>query len=316
MNISYPTPPAAAASVSNRTSTTLNQRAAANGQKTWPATTTEQTGPFLKWAGSKRRLLTQLLPLLPHGNRLIEPFVGGGSVFMSTDFEAYLLGDINPDLIGLYGALKRDPTTFVADAQALFVDANCNQAAYNTLRARFNDPFTPRGERAALFLYLNKFGFNGLYRVNKDGEMNVPFAHLEKVPGFPLAAIDGFAKKLSRAQLKQSDFAAVMEQAVPGDVVYCDPVYVGRDDVQGLPRKSFSAYDSQGFGLEQHQRLAQLARSLSNRGVPVVISNNDTAVTRALYAGAEFHAVAGYRSMAASTSARGKVTEMVAIFRG
>lgn len=316
MNNSYPTSPAAAASVSNRTGITLNPRASASGPQTWPASTTEPTEPFLKWAGSKRRLLSQLLPLLPHGKRLIEPFVGGGSVFMSTDFDAYLLADINPNLMGLYGALKCDPSAVVADAQALFVDANCNQETYNALRARFNDPRTTQGDRAALFVYLNKFAFNGLYRVNKDGRMNVPFAHLDKVPGFPAATMEGFAKKLTQAQLQCADFAAVIEQAGPGDVVYCDPVYVGDVDAQGQQRKSFAAYDSQGFGMEQQQRLAQLARSLSSRGIPVVISNNDTAVTRALYAGAEFHGVTAYRSIAASTSARGKVTEMVVVFRG
>ena len=316
MNNSYPTPTAAAASVLNRASTTLNQRASAIGPMTWPAATTEPTGPFLKWAGSKRRLLSQLLPLIPQGKRLIEPFVGGGSVFAATDFDAYLLADINPHLMELYSALKRNPSAVVANAKALFVSANCNQEAYNTLRARFNDASTPQDERAALFLYLNKFGFNGLYRVNQSGCMNVPFAHLTRVPGFPADAMEGFAEKLAQAQLQCSDFAAVMEQAETGDVVYCDPVYVSREDVQGQQRKSFAAYDSHSFGMEQHEKLAQMARSLSSRGIPVVISNNDTAVTRALYAGAELHAVTAYRSMAASTSARGKVTEMVAVFRG
>lgn len=294
-------------------STSFNPTATANEAATWP-TPQPETRPFLKWAGSKRRILSQLLPLLPRGKRLVEPFVGGGSVFMATAFDAYVLGDINPGLIALYSELKRAPVATVANAKALFVDSNCAQAAYNGLRARFNDLSTPLSERAALFVYLNKFAFNGLYRVNKSGLMNTPYAHHIKVPGFPDAAMEGFAKKLQRAEVHCSDFAAVMEQAMPGDVVYCDPVYVSRKDETGSERASFSAYDSHGFGMEQHERLAELARSLSSKGIPVVISNNDTPVTRQLYAGANLHVVEGYRSMAASTSARGKVAELVAVF--
>lgn len=315
MNNSYPTS-SAHAPASRQVSDTPNLSASAIGLRTRTAKTSDSTGPFLKWAGSKRRVLSQLLPLLPQGERLIEPFVGGGSVFLSTSFETYVLADINPDLIGLFEALKRDPSAVVSGAKALFVDANCNQVGYNILRARFNDPRTSQEERAALFVYLNKFAFNGLYRVNKRGCMNVPFAHLTKVPGFPLAALEGFAKKLARAHVQCSDFAAVMERAKPGDVVYCDPVYVEPEDAQGRKRKSFSAYDSHGFGMEQQEKLAELARSLSRRGIPVVISNNDTEATRALYAGAELHTVTAYRSIAASATARGEVTEMVAVFRG
>ena len=232
---------------------------------------------------------------------------------MATAFDTYLLADINAGLIALYSELKRDPPATVANAKALFVDGNCDQVAYNGLRARFNDLSTPLSERAALFVYLNKFAFNGLYRVNKRG-LNTPFAHHIKVPGFPEAVMEGFATKLQQAEVHCSDFAAIMEQAVPGDVVYCDPVYVSREDAAGTERKSFSAYDSHGFGIEQHERLAELARSLSNKGIPVVISNNDTPVTRQLYAGAVLHAAEGYRSMAANSSARGKVAELVAVF--
>lgn len=313
MNHSYPTPPAAAAEVSNFADTSLNLTALANAACPWPAPKPD-TRPFLKWAGSKRRILSQLVPLLPRGKRLVEPFVGGGSVFMATDFDAYLLADINPGLIALYDELKLDPAATVANAKALFVGNNCAQGAYNGLRAQFNDPSTPSSERAALFVYLNKFAFNGLYRVNSSGLMNSPFAHHVKVPGFPKAAMEGFARKLAQAEMRCADFAAVMEQAVPGDVVYCDPVYVSREDVAGKEKKSFSAYDSRGFGMEQQETLAALAHSLSSKGIPVVISNNDTPVTRQMYAGAVLHSVESYRSIAASTSARGKVAELVAVF--
>ena len=270
-----------------------------------------QTGvPFLKWAGSKRRLLPQLLPLLPSGNRLIEPFVGAGSVFMSTDFKQYLLADTNPVLMGLYAQLQTDPQGLIAHCQSLFIEANRNQQAYNALRARFNAPATPLTERGPLFVYLNKFGFNGLYRINKKGQMNAPYGHPQVLPGFPAAAMARFANKLGHAQFQCTDFVETMAQAQSGDVVYCDPPFLPLEHGRG----SFTAYDAQGFGLAEHERLALLAGDLARKGIPVVISNHDSALTRQLYAGAAVHTVSVQRSMAASGCARGQVAELIAVY--
>jgi DNA adenine methylase len=280
-----------------------------------PANTpTAQTSnaPFLKWVGSKRRLLPQLLPLLPKGQRLIEPFVGAGSVFMGSAYPQYLLADTNAVLMALYAELKADPDAAIAHAKALFAQDNCNEQAYNTLRSRFNDPATPQSARASLFVYLNKFAFNGLYRINQRGAMNVPFAHHAKLPGFPLQAMTQFAQKLQQAELSCAGFEETMAQALPGDVVYCDPPYLPLEH----GRACFTAYGKQGFGLEAHQRLADRARELAGRGIPVVISNHDSPSTRALYAGATLHSVQAHRSLAASQSARGTVSELVAVFGG
>jgi DNA adenine methylase len=295
MNYSFPRPTAAAG---------VPASAASNSNA--------PSAPFLKWVGSKRRLLPQLLPLLPPGKRLIEPFLGAGSVFMGSQFEAYLLADSNPVLMTLYAQLQIDPETLVSRAKALFVEANRNTDAYNVLRRQFNDPATPQAERAALFVYLNKFAFNGLYRVNKKGQMNVPYAHHGKLPGFPLPALERFAHKLGQAQLLCGDFEETMAQAQPGDVVYCDPPFLPLDN----GRACFTAYDRQGFGVAQQERLATLARELAGQGIPVVISNHDTPAARTLYAGATLHTVHAYRSMSASTAARGRVAELVAVFGG
>ena len=274
------------------------------------------TAPFLKWVGSKRRLLPQLLPLLPHGQRLIEPFVGAGSVFMASTYPQYLLADTNPVLMGLYAQLQSDQRAVMAASQALFVETHRSVAAYNALRSRFNDPATPEVERAALFVYLNKFAFNGLYRLNKKGHMNVPFAHHQVLPGFPQAAMTQFAHKLANpgagapVQLLCSGFEATMAQAKAGDVVYCDPPYLP----MAHGRACFTAYGTESFGLQAHQRLATLARELAQRGIAVVISNHDSPSTRALYAGATLHQVQAHRSLAASQSARGTVAELVAVF--
>lgn len=270
--------------------------------------------PFLKWAGGKRRLLSQLLPLLPKGQRLVEPFVGAGSVFMSSHFEHYLLADTNAALMAVYSLLRTDPAALMSRAQTLFVENNRNEGAYNALRGQFNEPTTPTVERAALFIYLNRFGFNGLYRVNKQGQMNVPFAQHAKLPAFPRQAIERFATKLRRAELLCANFEDTLAQAKPGDVVYCDPPYVDREDAQGNASASFTAYSQTRFGMAQQEKLASLARELAGRGVPVVLSNHDTKAARRLYAGAALHTVYARRSIAPTNAARGKVAELVAVF--
>lgn len=308
MNYSFPTQAAAAGQSSSRASTLRNQSAA--------GISSSSGAPFLKWAGSKRRLLSQLLPLLPQGQRLIEPFVGAGSVFMASRFKQYLLADTNAVLMAVYGLLQTDPAALVSQAQALFVEGNRSTEAYNALRSKFNDPATLEAERAVLFIYLNKFGFNGLYRVNKRGQMNVPFAHHDKLPAFPTEATERFAAKLGQAQLLCTGFEDTMAQARPGDVVYCDPPYVDREDAQGNASASFTAYSQNCFGMAQQEKLASLARELAEQGIPVVVSNHDTPTARRLYAGATLHTVHAHRSMASNIGARGKVAELVAVFGG
>jgi len=269
-------------------------------------------GPFLKWVGSKRRLLPQLLPLLPSGKRLVEPFVGAGSIFMAADFPNYLLADSNATLINLYSLLQNEPSGVIERARSLFVTDNCNQSAYNALRSKFNAASTTEDERAALFIYLNKFAFNGLYRVNKRGEMNAPFAHHTAVPGFPAPALNGFARRLKRAALLCSDYEGTMREARAGDVVYCDPPYLKLE----CGRETFTSYATNGFSVQEHEKLASRARELAVNGIPVVVSNHDSPFTRRLYAGAKLHVLSTYRSISGKSGSQCEVPELVAVFNG
>lgn len=141
----------------------------------------ECSQPFLKWLGGKRGLLAALRQLLPKGSRLIEPFVGAGAVFLGTDYPEYRLSDINPDLIGLYRMLQAEGGDFIESCRQYFNDAWCSAEGYLALRQRFNCS-GDQAERAALFLYLNRHGFNGLCRYNQQGTFNVPWGKLLKVP--------------------------------------------------------------------------------------------------------------------------------------
>ena len=148
---------------------------------------------FLKWAGGKYPLLDDIKRHLPKGECLVEPFVGAGSVFLNTDFSRYILADINSDLISLYNIVKMRTDEYVQAARELFVpETNCAEVYYQ-FREEFNksqDPF----RRAVLFLYLNRYGYNGLCRYNLRGEFNVPFGRYKK-PYFPEAELYHFAEK-------------------------------------------------------------------------------------------------------------------------
>lgn len=262
--------------------------------------------PFLKWAGGKRRLLGFLMEHLPKEGRLIEPFLGAGSVFLGGNYSKSLLGDANPDLMAVWVALQTRPTEFIHRASMLFKQENLSKVAYYRLRDEYNRQ-TDRFERAVLFIYLNKFGFNGVYRVNKRGVMTTPSGKLEIVPRFPLEELEQASMKLESAVLHAGSYRFLLEEAGKGDVVYCDPPY---SDV-GKP--SFTAYTSCGFGHDQHLELCELALSAVGRGAVVAISNHDLPGTRELYAGWTIHEQTVRRTVAATTRAREEVKELLAL---
>lgn len=271
---------------------------------------TPSARPFLKWAGGKQRLLKTLLPLFPFGARLIEPFVGAGSVFLGSNYPAYILNDANADLVAVWTALKLSPSDFVRDAAAYFCEANYKKSSYLDLREAFNaspDPYF----RATLLPYLNRFGFNGLYRVNRAGEFNVPYGKPARLPVFPMDAALQAADRLQHAVVQTGDFQGVIDLAVAGDIVYCDPPY--HSSVRGA---SFSAYTSGGFDDSDHLRLADSARAAAARGARVFISNHDTPVTRALYADFTIHELHVNRSIASTTARRGTCGELLAVLGG
>lgn len=264
--------------------------------------------PVLKWAGGKSRLLSQVVPALPARRRLVEPFVGGGAVFLGTEFDEYLLADSNPHLIEMYRAVADAPHEFIDLASSYFTEEYLSAERYVEVRQAFNEA-TDGFVRAAQFLYLNRHGFNGLCRYNKSGGFNVPYGKPSRLPTFPREQILAFAAKASRAKFLHADFAEVMRMTSPGDIVYCDPPYLDRDGAV-----SFTAYGPNGFGIERQRQLANLAREVASKGIPVVISNHDCATARELYSGAEIRSLSARRSISAAGHGRENVGELLAIF--
>lgn len=271
------------------------------------AGTGKRSRAFLKWAGGKYNLVDALKRHLPMADTLVEPFVGAGSVFLNTDYSSYQLNDINADLIELYKIVQSRADTFITDAQELFTPRSNDKACFINLRQQFNQSIDPY-ERAVLFLYLNRHGYNGLCRYNLSGKFNVPFGSYKK-PYFPRAEIHFFAEKAQKAQFSCSSYQSIMQQAAPQTVIYCDPPYVPLSKTA-----SFTGYASQGFGLDDQAQLANLAEQAQQRGTTVLISNHDTTWTRKIYQQAELHSLDVARSISQKGATRGKVAELFALY--
>ena len=262
--------------------------------------------PFLKWTGGKQRLLADLLPLIPHGRRLIEPFVGAGAVFLAAPFDKYIINDANSDLVALWAALQCRPKECIERAQAFFVQENHSQDAYLRIRAEFNAS-ADRFERAVRLPYLNRFGFNGLFRVNSRGVFNVPYGKPAKAPNLAVDEMAAASQKLQRCTILNGGFATALEMAGVGDVVYCDPPYLSSTGGQ-----SFTNYTSSGFDLKEHHRLLECCIQAVNRGAKVLISNHDTPEVRALYKDWGLHEISVRRSVGARADSRRVTREIVA----
>lgn len=264
---------------------------------------------FLKWAGNKTRLMPILRLHIGGGNRLVEPFMGSGAIFLETNFSSYYLNDVNPDLIGLYNNLKNNTDALLQELDSLFDGTHAAETEFYNLRKEFNTLQSSDIRKSALFVYLNRHAFNGLCRYNSKGEFNVPFGRYKTVY-FPKEELLNFAEKSQNITFVCSDFTDVLQQVQSGDVVYCDPPYVPLS-----PTANFTAYAQSGFTYDQQKKLAEEAKRLTSIGATVIISNHDTAVTRELYKDAEIHELEVQRFVSGKAESRGKAKELIAIFK-
>lgn len=265
--------------------------------------------PFLKWPGGKFRLLDRILPALPLGKRLVEPFAGSGAVFLNASFPAFLICDVNSDLITLFRLLKTEGEAFIAWCESFFIPENNTSVAFYALRNRFNHSTDPP-ERAALLLYLNRHAFNGMVRYNAQGNYNVPFGRYQK-PYFPKTELYAFARKAreNATEFVVQDFATTFAYLNEDDVVYCDPPYVPLSETA-----NFTSYAGSTFGVGRQKELANLAIQAAQKGIPVVLSNHDTPFTRQLYAPAHLDLFAVQRSISCKGRTRGLAPELMAVF--
>ncbi|WP_040523384.1 Dam family site-specific DNA-(adenine-N6)-methyltransferase [Aliiglaciecola lipolytica] len=263
---------------------------------------------FLKWAGGKYGLIDEICQRLPEGNKLIEPFVGAGSVFLNTDFPQYILNDINPDLINLYNIVKSQSEYFIQEAEKLFCAANNQPLRFYELRKEFNqsnDVFY----KSLLFLYLNRHGYNGLCRYNLSGGFNVPFGKY-KAPYFPKNELYYFAEKSQKAMFTCESFQNSFARARKGNVIYSDPPYAPISLTS-----NFTQYAKNGFSLDEQLLLAKLAKhNADKKSVSVLISNHDTRFTRDIYSEADITSLMVSRTISQKGDQRVKVGELLALY--
>ena len=243
-------------------------------RKVKPAAEFERS--IFKWVGGKFGVLEQIFRYLPEGKRLIEPFVGGGAVFMNAGYQENLLNDVNADLINFYKTLQREAHSLITLAHCFFQDYN-TQEGYLAVRNAFNKQVYDDLHRAAAFLFLNRHCFNGLTRYNQAGEFNVGYGKY-KTPYFPLQEMEAFLGAEGRSEFVCGDFAAVIEAAGEGDVIFCDPPYEPLPNTEG-----FTNYSGHDFKFEEQKRLVSLLTDAHRRGAKVLITNSGAPNIRELY---------------------------------
>ncbi len=263
--------------------------------------------PFLKWAGGKGFSLPFIDRFLPETfGTYHEPFVGGGALFFHLKPRRAVLTDRNERLIRAYRGI-RDDVDAVIEMLADLEREHCKEL-FLDLRGWPIDEGDDV-DVAAWMIYLNKAGFNGLYRVNRRNQFNVPFGNNPHATICDRDNLRACAGLLGGARLDDDGFESVLERACPGDLVYLDPPYAPVSSTA-----YFTSYTKGGFGGGDQERLADVARQLKRRGVHVLLSNSDTPEIRDLYRDDfEIHQVRVPRSINAKTTGRGKVSELLIV---
>jgi DNA adenine methylase len=292
--------------------------------------------PFLKWVGGKRQLLPVLRRFYPESiGAYYEPFLGSGAVFFdlagrgAINGHGAVLSDDNPDLIGCYRRIRTSLDDVVAHLEELAGDhalrgrecyMHVRDQRFNPLRAEWHrsgsDPDTYSAELAAMLIYLNRTGYNGLFRVNASGEFNVPPGRYDRPRIVDRALLMRAAGALSagNVRLERAGFDRVLEVATPGDFVYFDPPYAP------LTRTAnFRGYTGRGFSDRDQEALQRVVIALAERGVNVLLSNSTAPSVTGLYENNAAAATAGLRALRvparrainSNAERRGAVEELV-----
>ncbi|MEM2100328.1 MAG: DNA adenine methylase [Thermoproteota archaeon] len=277
---------------------------------------TKRPVPFVKWAGGKGQLLQDFEKYFPpEFGTYYEPFLGGGAVFFhllsKKRIRKAVISDLNKDLINCYVAIRDHIDELLQQLRRLQRHAKDKDFYYNKARKRFNEINLNTGlegniEKAALLIYLNKTCYNGLYRVNKKGEFNVPWGRYKNPNIYDeenLLAINRVLR-LKDIVISCDDYQQVVKNAGKGDFIYLDPPYQPIS-----PTANFTEYTSESFTIADQQRLAEVFRQLSSRGCMVMLSNSPKVYD--LYNGYTIVKVNATRAISCVGSRRGPVEELL-----
>lgn len=241
----------------------------------------ESIAPFVKWAGGKRQLLPQIKERMPKTYKnYYEPFVGGGAVTFELLPENAVINDINKSLINAYRQICHEPEAFLQMIHKL--DSQMwedGKEYYYLIREHYNNKMMKEEydvELAAMFVFINKHCFNGLYRVNGKGLFNVPYNNSRKA-SVEDAVIMEISKYLKSVTILEGDFERACKNASKEDFVFIDSPYAP------LNPSSFESYTKEGFDIQSHRRLAKLFDDLTARGCYCMLTNHNTELINELY---------------------------------
>ncbi len=272
----------------------------------------EKPKPFVKWVGGKRQLLRQFRNLGlyppedfdPITNTYHEPFVGGGAVFFDLLPEKAELSDLNNELVTTYNVIRDDVDALIKSLKK----HKYEKEYYLKIRAQ-NPKELLDVEIASRFIYLNRTGFNGMYRVNSRGGFNVPFGKYTNPIICDEENLRRASKALQKVTIKQQDYKNVLKKAKKGDFVYFDPPYYPVSKTA-----SFTSYTAEAFLDAEQTELRDTFVELHKRGCFVMLSNSDTPFINKIYSGitgVKISKVAAGRAINSKASGRGKITEVL-----
>lgn len=265
--------------------------------------------PVVKWVGGKRQILDEIIKYVP-GNfsEYYEPFLGGGAVLFELQPKKAVVNDINNELMNIYEVIMKNVEELIEDLK----QHKNEKEHFNKIRELDRDRerynmLTPV-QRASRIIYLNKTCYNGLFRVNKSGEFNVPFGNYKNpniADEITLRAVSSYFNR-SKIRFTCQDFADVLKRAGKGAFVYLDPPY---DPVSETA--SFTGYDKGGFDRDEQIRLKKTCDKLNKKGVKFLLSNSATEFIRDLYQDYRIEAIRAKRAINSKADRRGDVDEVL-----
>lgn len=259
--------------------------------------------PFLKWAGGKQRLLRQYEPFFPRGRfqGYHEPFLGGAAVFFYMQPVKAILTDANTELINVYRVVRDHCEDLIQTIQSF----GFGREEYYRIRGMAPEDLAPV-ERAARTIYLNRTCYNGLYRVNKKGQFNVPYGRYDKPTVLRQGALQAASQALSHTEIFADDFAGVLQRVEAGDFVYLDPPYYPMSRTA-----NFTGYTQGAFDEDEQVRLAGVFSKLDAMGCQVMLSNSDTPLVHRLYMNYPREIIFARRSINRDRDKRGDIKELL-----
>lgn len=267
--------------------------------------------PFVKWAGGKTQILDKLKASMPKEyNTYHEPFVGGGALFLDLEPEIAYIYDANKELMDTFSIFKDKETLDNLKIELDNHEKNHNEEYYLQIRNLDREDSYNKltdYEKAARFIYLNKAGFNGLYRVNRKGYFNVPSGKRKKVTTYNKVNFNNLYKYFTNNKIGviTDDFSKVLDYAKEGDFVYFDPPYDTYDD------DGFTSYTPDKFGRIEQAKLSFIFKELDNRGVYVMLSNHNTELINLLYDKYKIKVIKSNRVINSKGNKRGPVEEVI-----